>query len=90
MKHLMLIICTALAVDAGPMALLSGVSADGSNNFGANMLITPHPSWALDPFARWISFANTGYGGIVAPNTDMNTPTAIFYQDFAGASGSTT
>ncbi len=76
-----------LAADAGSITLLSGVSAGESNNFGPNVLITPETPWAIDPFAKWVSFENTGRGGIMLPNTDLSTPTAIFYQDFTLTGG---
>jgi hypothetical protein len=86
-KHLRLLLCTALAVNATTLFLLSGVSPGESNNIGANVLIAPHPVWAVDPLAKWVSFENSGYGGIVEPNTDLNTPTSIFYQDIVLSEG---
>src|SRR5260370_23481892 len=77
----------AFAAHAGSITLLSGVSAGESNGFGANVLVTPESVWAVDPLAKWVSFENTGFGGIVLPNTDLQTPTAIFYQDFTLAGG---
>ena len=77
----------ALAADASSLNLLSGVSAGESNNSGGNILIAPEPSWAVDPFSNWVSFANTGLGGIVLANTDLSTPTAIFYQNFTLTGG---
>lgn len=87
MKSLILLILAAVAADAAPIALLSGVTPGDGNNFGSNVLITPEPIWAVDPAARWVSFANTGLGGIVLPNTDLATPTATFYQDFTVTGG---
>src|SRR6185436_17816841 len=87
-KNLILLILAAVAADAAPFALTSGVTPGAGNNFGSNVLITPEPIWAVDPAARWVSFANTGIGGIVLPNTDLATPTATFYQDFAVTGGS--
>jgi len=64
--------------------LLSGVSPDEFNSItGSNVVITPHPVWYQDPQAKWISFENTGFGGIVIPNApNFDAPSAIFYQDF--------
>jgi hypothetical protein len=77
----------ASAAHASSITLLSGVSAGESNGFGANVLVTPEPCWAVDPLAKWVSFENTGFGGIELPNTDLGTPTAIFYQDFTLTGG---
>ena len=77
----------AVAADAAPFALTSGVTPGEGNNFGSNVLITPEPSWAVDPSASWISFANTGIGGMVLANTALSTPSATFYQDFSLTGG---
>ena len=87
MKHLILVICSALALSAGSINLLSGVSAGEWNNSGTNMLVAANPGWAVDPSAQWISFENTGWGGMVVPNTDLSTPTAVFYQNISMADG---
>ena len=87
MKNLILVMLAAVAADATPIGLLSGVTPGEGNNFGSNVLITPEPSWAVDPSARWVSFANTGVGGMVLPNTDLSTPSATFYQDFSLTGG---
>jgi hypothetical protein len=86
-KNVILLMLAAFAAHASSITLFSGVSAGESNDFGANVLVTPEPSWALDPQAKWVSFENTGFGGIVLPNTDLGTPTAIFYQDFTLTGG---
>lgn len=39
--------------------------------------------WGSLPGASWVSYAQTGLNGIVAPNTnDVNSPTAILYESF--------
>jgi hypothetical protein len=78
-------LCTAavIAGNASSLSLLSGISAGESNNkTGANILVTSHPSGAIDPLAKWVSFEDTGFGGMELPNTDLTMPSAIFYQDF--------
>ena len=77
----LLFILTACRADT--ILLNSGVSVGGWNSVtGTNVLIEAHPVWAVTPEARWISYANTGYGGTVATNAPGETPTATFYQDF--------
>ncbi len=39
--------------------------------------------WGSLPGASWVSYAQTGLNGIVAPNTnDVNSPTAVLYESF--------
>lgn len=60
---------------------------------GSITQITPHPAWGdvsddaglLAGTAKWISYANTGVGGIIAPNVATRTvgdETALFTQAF--------
>lgn len=77
---LLLFALTACRADS-IIILNSGISAGGSNSVtGTNVLITPHPVWATSD-AKWISYDNTGYQGIVIPSS-FETPAASFYQDF--------
>jgi hypothetical protein len=48
------------------------------------VLITPNAAWEPNhtPGGKWISFADTGEGGIVVPNTDLAWPTAWFQETF--------
>lgn len=71
----------------------SDVLVPGSGGPGAITQITPHPLWgdvsdnaglALNT-AKWISYANTGIGGIIAPNVTgraIGQQTAEFTQTF--------
>ena len=78
-KNLILLLGAALAANGSSIGLQSGVSGGESNNFGTNVLVMAEPSWAIDPLAHWVSFENTGAGGIFVANTpDLITPTAIF------------
>jgi hypothetical protein len=80
-------------------------SGDGNDvlvasvNPGVVTTITPHSVWGdvsddaglSAGTAKWIGYANTGVGGIVAPNTpdrtDTNQATAHFRRTFAAAAG---
>src|ERR1041384_6357634 len=78
---ILLLIVTACSADT--IELNSGVSANEWNNVtGTIVVIWPHPMWAYTTNANWISYTNTGLGGIIAPNATGDTPTATFYQDF--------
>ena len=67
-------------------ALINYASGDGANEMnsvsGANVNITPHAAWGdVGGGASWISYANTGAGGIIAPNAASRTrpdATALF------------
>ncbi|MCW5730837.1 MAG: PEP-CTERM sorting domain-containing protein [Alphaproteobacteria bacterium] len=61
-----------------------------SVNVGTVTDITPHPAWGSIPGASWISYDNTGIGGIIAPNAaDRTNPnaTAVFSVSFTAAAG---
>jgi len=73
----------ASAASAAPIIFNSGDAANESNNVsGTNVVITPHSSWGdVGGGASWISYANTGIGGIIAPNAATRTrpdATALF------------
>jgi MYXO-CTERM domain-containing protein len=87
-KTLIFLIAAALVANAGTIGLESGITAGESNNIGSNVIIAPQTTWAIDPFSNWISFENTGQGGIVLANTtSAGPPTAIFYQNFTLTGG---
>jgi hypothetical protein len=65
----------------GTITLLSGVSPGGSNNLGANVLITPIPEWTTDPTAKWISYMNTGVGGTFIASSS-SVAAGRFFQSF--------
>lgn len=82
MKFPLLLLC-ALIARADTIKLFSG-DATGYNNYGANVLIAPHPVWSSIPGAQWVSFENTGNGGVALPYSSG--PVADFY-DFFTTSG---
>ena len=70
-------------------------SGDGGDtvNGGSAVAIAPHPLWGdvstsaglAAGTAEWISYANTGYGALVAPNAanrDIGNQTALFSRSF--------
>jgi len=63
------------AAQAGPITFSSGDGANESNNVtGTNVVITPHSAWGnVGGGASWISYANTGIGGSIAPNAATRT-----------------
>ena len=94
---------TGHALRAGTITLLSGAStgctslnyatAGACNDltFDNVAIANPASPWATDPGgAVWISFEQTGVGGIVLPNdTTLGSPNATFYLTFAGGAGVT-
>jgi hypothetical protein len=94
-KFLLTIAALALAapLSAAPITFHSGDGGDILLSAGALTPITPHAAWGdVSPFAglpadtaRWISYANTGIGGIIAPNAATRTrpdATAVFSRQF--------
>jgi hypothetical protein len=100
------LICAAViglaASTAGAAPLF--YSGDGSvvlESAGAITEIAPHSAWGdvssfaglADDTVKWISYANTGVGGIVAPNIvgarEPGNATAHFSRDFAFADAAT-
>lgn len=89
MRAAALLLMAGMAV-ASPIYLLSGVSSGESNNITGTNLVLPFldPAWTPDSDgAKWISFENTGYGGIVLPNAIPGDPNAIFSQTFTDDAG---
>lgn len=58
----------ALASPASAGPLLSGDGTETCNG-GACVTIAPHPAWQPAGAAQWVSYADTGAGGIIAPST---------------------
>jgi hypothetical protein len=60
---------------AAPITFNSGDAANEYNSItGTNVVITPHSAWGnVGGGASWISYANTGIGGFVAPNAATRT-----------------
>ena len=87
---------TAMAggADAAPL-FHSGDGGDILLTSGAVTVVTPHPAWGdvsdeaglAAGTAEWISYANTGQGGIIAPNAASRTipdATTHFQRTFTG------
>jgi hypothetical protein len=83
---------TAATAGAAPIQFWTGNGGD-SVTPGSVTLVTPHPVWGdvssaagLAPgTADWISYANTGLGGIIAPNApgrNIGQQTALFTRTF--------
>jgi len=64
-------IAAALTAFAAPAAALPIVSGDGNEtcNGAACVIVQPHPAWQTPGVGQWISYADTGVGGIVAPSS---------------------
>jgi len=60
---------------AAPMIFNSGDATNEYNSStGTNVVITPHSAWGnVGGGANWISYANTGIGGAIAPNAASRT-----------------
>jgi hypothetical protein len=82
--------CTQL--EAAPITFYSGDGGDLVNGLAA-VTITAHPAWGdVSPYmglapwtARWISFADTGVDGSIAPdapNRNLGNQTAVFSRTF--------
>lgn len=69
MKYLAL--AAAIAALTSPALALPIVSGDGNEtcNGGACVTIQPHPAWHIPSAGQWISYADTGAGGVVAPSS---------------------
>lgn len=68
MKYLL---AAAIAAFVSPAAALPIVSGDGNEtcNGAACVTVQPHPAWQPAGAGQWISYADTGIGGFVAPST---------------------
>lgn len=78
----LLVVATLAAVPANAAVINFGsdLLSETNNINGTNQFITPHPAWSPNsPLGSWISFAPTGVGGVVLPNSAIpGPPTAIF------------
>lgn len=77
--------------DGSPAPGLSGefnFSSFGGFTQAQNVAITPHPAWepnhdvAGGTGAVWVSFRDTGFGGVPQAVNDDQTPTAYFWETF--------
>jgi hypothetical protein len=86
------LLLTATTAGAVPINFSTGDGGD-SVTPGAVTVLTPHPAWGdvnsaagLAPgTADWISYANTGIGGFIAPNApgrNIGQQTALFTRTF--------
>lgn len=66
-----LTLAAALAAFSAPAAALPIVSGDGTETCNGTPCVTiqPHPAWHLPASGQWISYADTGIGGTVAPSS---------------------
>jgi hypothetical protein len=89
---LLLVVVSAVPVLGASIILSSGSDLTGTvqwnNVTGSNVIITPDPAWQ-QPLggAQWVSYINTGIGGIVVPNSGTfgalgSTPAASFSEIF--------
>jgi hypothetical protein len=89
---LMVAALSCAQLEAAPITFHSGDGGDIANGSAA-VLIDPHPLWGdvsapaglLPETARWISYTDTGYGRLVAPNADsrdLGHQTAVFSRTF--------
>ena len=77
---------------AGTIPILSDLLFESNNITGANVILVniyADPVWKAPTIGgNWISYAQTGYGGVIAPDTTLtgNTitgpPTAVFTETF--------
>lgn len=76
----------AAAVFAAPAWSMPIVSGDGTEtcNGGPCVTIQPHPAWQPPGAGQWISYADTGVGGIVAPSTTAS-PLFTVVEQFTAA-----
>ncbi|KKQ77545.1 MAG: hypothetical protein A2644_00625 [Candidatus Zambryskibacteria bacterium RIFCSPHIGHO2_01_FULL_39_63] len=90
---LLTLFCLATTASAAIISFESGDGVGESNNLtGTNVLITPHPAWdtlpngvwpATLPDGKWVGHDQTGYNGIVFPNTTIvGGPSVVFYESF--------
>lgn len=84
MKYL--IATAAIAASVSPAAALPIVSGDGNEtcNGAACAVIQPHPAWQAPGAGQWISYADTGMSGFVAPSTTA-TPLFTVVETFSTA-----
>lgn len=100
---MMLLLCLAVTPLINATTLDSGVSSGetvqslinqndptgGYGAFGPVIVIIPDPVWTTDPPAEWISFENTGMGGMIIPNdTVVGDPNAVFNQSLGNDNSS--
>jgi hypothetical protein len=72
----------ALACSATIIPFGSDLINEGNSVTGTNVVINAHPAWGSLPGYSWVSYDDTGSPGSVSPtNTDLSTPTAIFYEN---------
>jgi hypothetical protein len=88
---LVLLIAGTLSADTIYFASTPNSGTDGNFTSASDIAITPDAHWApAQNGAEWVSFEQTGIGGIVLPNSiGINDPGAVFYQsvnDYNGTS----
>jgi hypothetical protein len=85
MTKLLILVClSAASLSAASINLCSDLLNEGNQVTATNVGITANPAWA-QPGAcgHWISFDNTGDGGVVLSNSDVSqSPTSVFFESF--------
>ena len=71
----------ALSISAAPVTFHSGPSDGGNDRSPGNIVIAPRGVWATEPGSQWISFMDTGVGGVTLPDDFIN-PFASFWVNF--------
>jgi hypothetical protein len=84
--------CLGAKYQTAAASTINFASGDGVGEFnsltGANVLINVNSAWQPNGVGKWISYANTGSPGTVSPpNTSLNVPTAVFYEEFELGNG---
>ena len=93
-------VASLMATASASAATINFFTGDGGDLGFANVPLTPHPAWydvnnaagLPSGTSRWISYEDTGIGGVVAPNSpdansnnvlDISEATAVFAREFA-------
>ena len=84
--------CLGVGYQTAVASTISFASGDGVGEFssrtGVNVLIGVNSVWQPNGVGKWISYADTGSPGTVSPpNTTLDTPTAVFYEQFELSDG---
>jgi hypothetical protein len=91
------ILTCAAATPASAGPILSIVSGDGETwtggtpiggGSGTTVVVNPHPAWQAPGVAKWVSYANTGYGGSQLAPPSGTTEIMTVYETFFANPGS--
>ncbi len=71
-KAIFLVLFMLLSVFAASPALAVTVTFVSGDEVADGFVVAPHPVWVTLPGSSWVSgVANSGYGGVVVPNTTV-------------------